>query len=198
MGLWRLVQTASRRLPDVDLVPRLRFIVPALVIIVLIGVLGYGLTRNPTVIPSALIGRAAPAFAVPRLQQPEQLFTQKMFQGHVSVVNVWASWCVSCRAEHPLMEELAGRSQAKVYGLNYKDERADALGWLARYGNPFAVIAYDHSGEVGFNWGVAAVPETFVLDRHGVIRYKQVGPVDQTTLDKTLLPLLKKLEAEPS
>lgn len=176
----------------------LRFILPALVIVVLVALLGYGLTRNPSEIPSALIGRDAPAFEVPRLQQPTQLFTQKMFQGQVSVVNVWASWCVSCRAEHPLMEELAGRTQAKVYGLNYKDERSDALHWLKRYGNPFAAIAYDHKGEVGFNWGVAAVPETFVLDRRGVIRYKQVGPVDQKTLDDTLLPLLKRLEREPS
>lgn len=176
----------------------LRFIVPTLVIIALIGVMGYGLTRDPTVMPSALLGRDAPAFAVSRLQQPDQLFTQKMLQGQVSVVNVWASWCVSCRAEHPFMEELAGRTNAKVYGLNYKDERAAALDWLARYGNPFAAIAYDHSGEVGFNWGVAAVPETFILDRHGVVRYKQIGPVDQVTLEKTLLPLLKELESEPS
>ncbi len=175
---------------------RLRFILPTLVILVLIGFLGFGLTRDPSVIPSALIGKPAPEFAVPRLHLPDQLFTQAELKGGVSVFNVWASWCVACRAEHPLVEELAARAQARVYGLNYKDERANALGWLARYGDPFAKTAYDFSGEVGFEWGVAAVPETFVTDRNGIVRFKQVGPIDRQTLEQKILPLLARLAGE--
>ena len=103
---------------------------------------------------------------------------------------------MGCRAEHPLVEELAARSQAKVYGLNYKDERADALKWLQRYGDPFVVSAYDHSGEVGFEWGVAAVPETFIVDRNGIVRFKQVGPITRQALEDEILPLLDHLLGE--
>jgi len=174
----------------------LRFILPTLVIVVLIGFLGYGLTRDPSVIPSALIGKPAPEFAVPRLHQPDQLFTQDQLKGQISVFNVWASWCVGCRTEHALVEEIALRSKATVYGLNYKDQRVDALAWLQRYGDPFAVSAYDASGDVGFEWGVAAVPETFIVDRSGIIRFKQVGPIDRQTLEEEILPLLVRLNGE--
>lgn len=172
---------------------RLRFIVPALLIVVLIGFLGYGLTRDPAVIPSALIGKPAPEFAVPRLRQPDQLFTQDNLRGQVSVFNVWASWCVGCRTEHSLVEEIATRSKATVFGLNYKDERADALGWLARYGDPFAASAFDQRGVAGIEWGVGAVPETFVLDQNGIVRFKQVGPIDRATLEDEILPLISSL-----
>lgn len=177
---------------------KLRFILPALVIVVLIGLFSYGLTRDPSVIPSALIDKPAPEFAVPRLHQPDQLFTQNDLKGQVSVFNVWASWCVACRAEHPLVEELAARTQARVYGLNYKDERASALGWLARYGDPFAKSAYDLQGDVGFDWGVAAVPETFIVDRKGIVRFKQVGPIDRNKLEEVILPLITQLMDEGS
>lgn len=178
--------------------PRLSFLLPVAAIVVLIAFLGYGLTRDPSVIPSALIGQPAPEFAVPRLQQPDQLITNDVFAGQVSVLNVWASWCVACRAEHPLVEELASRSDAQVLGLNYKDERADAMGWLARYGNPFAAIPFDYNGTVGIDWGVAAVPETFIIDRAGVVRFKQVGPIDRDTLEQQMLPLIQRLQNEPA
>lgn len=175
---------------------RLGFVLPALVVVVLIGLLGYGLTRDPSELPSALLDQPAPAFSVSRLEAPDQVITQDVFAGQVAVFNVWASWCVACRAEHALIEELAERGEVPVYGLNYKDKRATALRWLERYGDPFEASAFDPRGLVGIDYGVAAVPETFIIDADGVIRFKQVGPVDRETLEQTLLPLVARLKEE--
>ena len=120
------------------------------------------------------------------------------FQGQVSLLNVWASWCVSCRQEHPLLLELAKAGQVPIYGLNYKDQRDDALGWLGRLGNPYRASAFDADGKVGIDWGVYGVPETFVIDRKGIIRYKFTGPLTREAWDRTLLPLIQKLQAEPA
>lgn len=175
---------------------RLGFVLPALVVVVLIGLLGYGLTRDPSELPSALLEQPAPAFSVSRLEAPDQVITQDVFAGQVAVFNVWASWCIACRTEHALIEELAERGEVPVYGLNYKDERATALRWLERYGDPFEASAFDPRGLVGIDYGVAAVPETFIIDADGVIRFKQVGPVDRETLEQTLLPLVARLKQE--
>lgn len=175
---------------------RLGFVLPALVVAVLIGLLGYGLTRNPSELPSALLDQPAPAFSVARLEAPDQLITQEAFAGKVAVFNVWASWCVACRAEHALIEELAERGEVAVYGLNYKDDRATAMQWLDRYGDPFVASAFDPQGQVGIDYGVAAVPETFIIDAKGIIRFKQVGPVDRETLEQKMLPLVARLKEE--
>lgn len=173
---------------------RWRLVVPVVVVLVLIVLLGYGLTRNPSELPSALIGKSAPAFDLPTLDAERDRITDAALKGNVSLVNVWASWCVACRAEHELITEISRRTGVPVMGLNYKDTREGALRWLGRYGNPFAVVAFDQSGQVGIDWGVAAVPETFVVDDQGMIRYKVVGPISRTEMNDTLIPLLKQLQ----
>lgn len=174
---------------------RLGYLVPVLAVFALVVLLAYGLTRDPTKIDSVLIGRAAPAFEVAQLNDPEARFGDRHLRGRVSVLNVWASWCLGCRQEHPLLAELSERADVPVYGLNYKDRRADALRWLERYGNLYAVSGYDPSGRVGIDWGVAAVPETFVMDAQGIIRYKQIGAITRRDLEKKLLPLLRRLKS---
>lgn len=172
------------------------FILPVLVIVALIGLLGYGLTREPGRLPSALIGKPVPEFAVPSVAEADRLVTSDQLTGQVTLFNVWASWCVACRAEHELIAELGRRADVPVYGLNYEDRRGPAQRWLERYGNPFVISAFDPDGSVGMDWGVSGVPETFVIDARGVIRYKQVGPVDRASLEKELLPLLRRLKKQ--
>jgi cytochrome c biogenesis protein CcmG/thiol:disulfide interchange protein DsbE len=116
-------------------------------------------------------------------------------KGKVWLLNVWASWCVSCRVEHPLLVEMAKKNVVPIVGLNYKDKREDGMQWLGKFGNPYTLSAYDADGRVGIDYGVYGVPETFVIDKLGVIRYKQIGPITPEALEKQLLPLIRKLEA---
>lgn len=175
---------------------RWRVIIPGVVLLLLVGVLGYGLTRDPRVLPSALIGKPAPAFDLPTLAQSNRRISLNSLKGRVAVVNVWASWCVACRSEVSLIAELSQRTGVPVVGINYKDTRDDARRWLQRFGDPFAVVAFDQSGDTGINWGVSGVPETFVLDGQGVIRYKVVGPITEEEMRQRLLPELRRLQAE--
>jgi cytochrome c biogenesis protein CcmG/thiol:disulfide interchange protein DsbE len=177
---------------------RLRFLVPLSLFVALLVLLGVGLKLDPREVPSPFIGKPAPPFALPTVHAPEQILSAEQFQGQVSLLNVWASWCVSCRQEHPLLLELAKGGKVPIYGLNYKDQREDALGWLGRLGNPYRASAFDADGKVGIDWGVYGVPETFVIDRKGIIRYKFTGPLTREAWDKTLLPLIQKLQAEPA
>ncbi len=174
-----------------------RYLIPLVLFIILAIFLGIGLTRDPKLVPSPLIGKPAPAFNLPRLHKPDEKFSSQMLKGKVSMLNVWASWCAACRVEHPFLMYLAGRDAVTIYGLNYKDERNDAKRWLVQYGgNPYTSIGYDHDGRVGMDWGVYGVPETFVIDKQGIIRYKHVGAVTEDVWQKTLLPLINKLKAE--
>ena len=159
--------------------------------IALIALLGIGLTLNPRQVPSPLIGKAAPPFELPRLDQPSRTFTQKEMLGSVWVLNVWASWCPPCLVEHPVVTELA--KSVPVVGLNYKDAREDALPWLARNGNPYQLSVYDANGRIAIDYGVYGVPETYVIDRQGVIRYKHIGPLTPEVAQKKLAPLVKEL-----
>ena len=171
-----------------------RFLLPLGIFIVLVAFLAIGLNLNPREVPSPLIGKPAPAFALPQLHKPEASFAPKDLQGKVWLLNVWASWCVSCRQEHPLLVELAKKGTVPIYGLNYKDPRDDALRWLQRYGDPYVLSIADAEGRVGIDYGVYGVPETYVIDKAGVIRFKQIGPVTQVALEKTILPLVKELQ----
>ncbi len=174
-----------------------RYLVPLGIFIVLAIFLGIGLTRDPKLVPSPLIGKPAPAFTLPRLYEPEKNFSNEDLAGKVSLLNVWASWCAACRSEHPFLMQLAGKNIITIYGLNYKDERDDAIRWLAQYGgNPYTVIGHDLNGRTGMDWGVYGVPETFVIDKKGVIRYKHVGPLQPEVWNSTLLPIIQKLQAE--
>jgi cytochrome c biogenesis protein CcmG/thiol:disulfide interchange protein DsbE len=172
----------------------MRYMLPLGIFIVLVVFLAIGLNRDPREVPSPLVGKPAPAFALPQLHKPEASFAPKDMQGKVWLLNVWASWCVSCRQEHPILVELAKSGIVPIYGLNYKDQRADALKWLQQFGDPYALSIVDAEGRVGIDYGVYGVPETYVIDKAGVIRYKQIGPVTQDALEKTILPLVKELQ----
>ena len=173
----------------------MRYAIPIGVFIALIAVLAVGLKLDPRLVPSPLIGKPLPAFTLPELGGDATLSAESL-EGTPRLLNVWASWCVACRVEHPLLVELARSGRASIVGLNYKDARGDALGWLDRHGNPYERTVFDQEGRLGLDLGVYGVPETFVLDRHGIIRYKQVGPISQKILDDVILPLLEELGAE--
>ncbi|MBZ0145900.1 MAG: DsbE family thiol:disulfide interchange protein [Rhodocyclaceae bacterium] len=171
-----------------------KFLLPLGIFIVLVAFLAIGLNLNPREVPSPLIGKPAPAFTLPQLHQPEATFAPKDLQGRVWLLNVWASWCVSCRQEHPILVDLAKRNIVPIYGLNYKDPREDALRWLKQFGDPYVLSIADVEGRVGIDYGVYGVPETYVIDKAGVIRFKQIGPVTQDVLEKTILPLIRELQ----
>ena len=171
-----------------------RYLLPLIAFLVLVGFLAVGLKLDPREVPSPLIGKPAPAFSLPRLDAPAQMLSSQEMRGKVWVLNVWASWCGPCRQEHPLIAELA-KSGTPVYGLNYKDKPADAIAWLAELGNPYAATVSDVEGLVGIEFGVYGVPETFVIDRAGVIRLKHIGPMTPEALRDRVLPLLRKLGA---
>jgi cytochrome c biogenesis protein CcmG/thiol:disulfide interchange protein DsbE len=163
--------------------------------LVLLIFLGVGLTLNPREVPSPLIGKPAPTFSLPTVADAAKSVGTGDLRNQVTLVNVWASWCVSCRQEHPLLVELSRKGTVPIYGLNYKDTRPDALRWLAALGNPYVASAFDEDGRVGIEWGVYGVPETFVIDRQGIIRHKHTGPVTPEAWEKTLLPLIQQLQS---
>jgi cytochrome c biogenesis protein CcmG/thiol:disulfide interchange protein DsbE len=171
-----------------------KFLLPLILFLVLAGFLFIGLSRDPNEIPSPLLDKPAPAFNLPQLADPQRSFKSEELRGRVWLLNVWASWCAACRDEHPLLLELARTRLVPIYGLNYKDERRDALGWLEEFGDPYTVNLVDADGRVGIDYGVYGVPETFVIDRNGVIRYKQVGPVTEEVLKNRIIPLVKELQ----
>ena len=167
---------------------------PLGIFLVLVVFLAVGLDLNPREVPSPLIGKPAPAFQLPQLQEPGRTLGSEELKGKVWMLNVWASWCVACLEEHPILVEFSRRNELPVYGLNYKDKRDAALAWLAQHGNPYAVSLSDPEGRVGIDYGVYGVPETYVIDKAGVIRYKRIGPVTQAVLAEKILPLVKELQ----
>jgi len=169
--------------------------VPLVLFVALAAFLAVGLTHDPREVPSPLIDKAAPAFTLERLHEPRQPFSPEQMKGKVWLLNVWASWCVSCRVEHPLLVEMSKRNDVPIVGLDYKDERGAGLQWLSKMGDPYVVSAFDVEGKVGIDYGVYGVPETFLIDKQGVIRYKQIGPITPEALEKTLLPLIRELNA---
>ena len=171
----------------------LRFLAPLLIFAVVAVFLALGLKLDPREVPSPLIDKSAPEFELPRLLQMEGVVGTAEMRGEVWLLNVWASWCSACRVEHPLLNDLARRQIVRIVGLNYKDAPADARSWLREFGNPYDIIAVDRQGEAGIDWGVYGVPETFVIDRSGVIRYKHIGPLDAKVLNETIVPLVRQL-----
>lgn len=164
---------------------------PLLLFLPLIGIMVAGLKLNPHEVPSPLINRQAPAFVLPQLHKMAQSVSPESLKGRVWLLNVWASWCVSCRAEHPLL--LSMRDKVALVGLNYKDRPAAAQAWLARWGDPYLFSAVDADGAAGLDWGVYGVPETFVIDADGVVRYKHIGALDEAAIEETILPLVRRL-----
>ena len=173
----------------------LKYIIPLGIFAVLCVFLGIGLTRDPRIVPSPFIGKPAPAFTLSALHDPQVTFSPEQMKGKVWLLNVWASWCPACKIEHPVLNDMSRRGIAPIVGLNYKDQRADAKRWLQQNGDPYQLSVWDFEGKVGIDYGVYGAPETFVIDKQGVIRYKQIGPITPEVLEKTLLPLIAKLNA---
>lgn len=171
-----------------------RYLLPLGVFAALVMLLAAGLTLNPREVPSPLIGKPAPSFRLPQLHQPEQTFAPGELKGKVWILNVWASWCAACRDEHPVLAELARSRLAPLYGLNYKDKRDAAIAWLKRFGDPYDASIFDGDGRVGIDYGVYGVPETYVIDKQGVIRYKRIGPVTPEIVQKIITPLIAELD----
>jgi cytochrome c biogenesis protein CcmG/thiol:disulfide interchange protein DsbE len=171
-----------------------RFLIPLALFGVLVGFLAVGLQRDPREIPSPLVEKAAPSFKTPQLVMADQTFSPADMKGKVWMLNVWASWCVACKVEHPLLVELQRSDVVPLIGLDYKDKRPDALKFLAQNGDPYDLSAVDADGRIGIDYGVYGVPETFIIDKNGVIRHKQIGPVTPEALQKTILPLIEKLK----
>ncbi len=174
----------------------MRFIWPLVAFLVLVAFLYVGLGLNPHEVPSPLIGKPAPAFTLPQLQDTAKQFSAQDMKGKVWLLNVWSSWCVSCREEHPVLLELSRQNIVPIYGLDYKDKREDGLGWLERGGNPYVLSASDIEGRVGIDYGVYGVPETYVIDKQGVIQYKEIGPVTPQNLQNKILPLVAQLQSK--
>lgn len=172
----------------------MRFILPFVVFIILAGFLFIGLNLNPREVPSPLVGKPAPAFTLPQLHAASKQFSPDEMKGKVWLLNAWASWCVACEAEHPVLMELARLNIVPIYGLNYKDKREAALVWLERRGDPYVLNVSDIEGRTGIAYGVYGVPETYVIDKQGVIQYKQIGPVTVENLMEKILPLVAELE----
>ncbi len=170
-----------------------KFLIPISLFIVLAILLVRGLSLDPHKIPSPLVGKPLPAFRLPALENPKNIITNEDLRNRVVVINVWASWCVTCKQEHSVLMELARRRLAPIIGLNYKDTRTDAIAVLKNEGNPYEASLMDSDGRTGIDWGVYGVPETFILDKNGVIRYKHIGAVTPENLEQKLLPLIKNL-----
>jgi cytochrome c biogenesis protein CcmG/thiol:disulfide interchange protein DsbE len=172
---------------------RALFLVPLALFLGLAVYFAVGLTKDPRILPSALIDKPAPEFALDPLKDGEQGLAKGDLGGEVVLVNVFASWCVPCRAEHPVLMRLAEEKTIPIYGINYKDRKKEALAWLDELGDPYQRIGHDLSGRAGINWGVYGVPETYVIGRDGRIRYRHVGPLFPEILEKTILPLIEEL-----
>lgn len=173
-------------------------LLPLCVFLAVAGFLAKGLTLDPSELPSPLIDKEAPAFTVNRLPEGTGNFESSSLDGQVWILNVWASWCGPCVQEHPHMVALAEQRDVPLVGLNYKDAPEDAMPWLARLGNPYTHLLDDRQGDVGLDWGVYGVPETFIIGRDGRVRYKHVGPVDAAALQQSLLPIIDQLQQEAS
>lgn len=174
----------------------MRFMLPFVIFAALAIFLYVGLGLNPREVPSPLINKPAPAFTLPQLHSPDRQFSAQDMKGQVWLLNVWASWCVSCKQEHPVFMALARQNIVPIYGLNYKDKREAGITWLQAGGDPYVLSVSDMDGRIGIDYGVYGVPETYVIDKQGVIRYKQIGPVSQQSLREKILPLVAELQAK--
>jgi cytochrome c biogenesis protein CcmG/thiol:disulfide interchange protein DsbE len=170
-----------------------RFLLPLAIFAVLVGFLAVGLTLNPREVPSPLVGKPAPVFTLPQLHDQDKTFSPADMVGQVWLLNVWASWCGGCKEEHPVLMRMAKSGEVPIYGMDYKDRRDEALTWLRRHGNPYLLTAVDEAGRIGIDYGVYGVPETYLIDKQGVIRFKQIGPLDDELVAKTILPLVQEL-----
>lgn len=176
----------------------LKYLTPLIIFLVIGGFLFKGLYLNPREVPSPFINKPAPDFSLQQLHEADKTFSNKDMLGKVWLLNVWASWCVACRQEHPLLVQMKRMGEIPLYGLNYKDAPSAAKGWLQQHGNPYELSIVDYEGKVGIDYGVYGVPETFVIDKKGIIRHKVIGPLDVKELREVVMPLFKELQGEPA
>lgn len=173
----------------------IKYILPITVFVLLTLLFMSGLKKDPSLVPSPLIGKPVPAFVLPQLQDAKQTLTNNDLKGEVVLLNVWGSYCIPCRQEHPLFMELSRSKLVDIYGLNYADDRDNAIDWLKTLGNPFKKVAFDADSRVAIDFGVYGVPETYVIDKDGIIRYKKVGAISRDLLDSTIIPMIKDLKS---
>jgi cytochrome c biogenesis protein CcmG/thiol:disulfide interchange protein DsbE len=174
---------------------KVKHLVPLAIFLIIAVFLGIGLTRDPRKLPSTFIDKPAPAFQVPQVHAADKTFSPQDMKGQVWMMNVYASWCTACRVEHPLLVEISRSKAVPLIGLDYKDKREDALKFLQQLGDPYDLSAYDLDGRVGIDFGVYGVPETFIIDKQGVIRHKHIGPITPDALQNEILPIIAKLKA---
>lgn len=175
-----------------------RYLAPLGLFAVLVVFLSIGLKLDPREVPSPLIDKPAPAFTLPDLHNKDVQVSPEQLKGQVWMLNVWASWCVSCRAEHPVLNQLSKEYKINIIGLNYKDQRIDGINWLKQRGNPYTANAFDENGRAGIDWGVYGVPETFIIDKKGIVRHKHTGPVSWKNVEEEIMPLVLSLMKESS
>lgn len=175
---------------------QLLFLLPLSAFILLAAYFGLGLTKDPGLIPSALIGKPAPTFDLPSLMPGEKDINEHDFKGKISIVNVFASWCVPCLAEHPIWMQIYNNTSIPIYGIAWKDKRESAMRWLEKHGNPYTKIGYDPLNVFGIEWGVYGAPETYIVDKNGRVRFKHVGPIFPKLWQSEIFPLVKKIRAE--
>lgn len=173
-----------------------RALIPLGIFLVLAALLFYGLRLDPRKVPSPLVDKPAPSFALQSLKDPSQTLTQDILLGKVSLVNVWASWCPSCRQEHGELMRIARENDVQVIGFNWKDTRPEALQMLRQYGDPYRVSLYDPDNTAGIDWGVYGAPETFVVDGEGIIRHKRIGPIDRAVWESEIRPVVEQYRAK--
>jgi cytochrome c biogenesis protein CcmG/thiol:disulfide interchange protein DsbE len=174
----------------------MKYLIPLVLFFVLVVFLAIGLRRDPHEVPSPLINKAAPTFRLPQLKDPSKTFSAEDMRGKVWVLNVWASWCISCRDEHPLLIEYAKTKAVPIYGLNWKDPREDALAWLDELGDPYVLSVSDLDGRIAIDYGVYGAPETYLIDQNGTIRFKQIGAVTPDVWANKILPLVQELNRQ--
>ncbi len=176
----------------------MKYVIPLLVFAAISAFLFVGLDKDPTIVPSPLIDKPAPEFSLPVLGSEGGSFSTADMKGKVWLLNIWATWCVGCRVEHPVLVDLARRNLVEIVGLNYKDQDQLAIQWLTELGDPYIATAVDHEGRTGIDWGFYGAPETFVIDKSGIVRYKHIGPVAPADLQNTILPLVAELQGSSS
>ena len=167
-----------------------RYLASLAVITLLLIVFSIGLTRDPSELPSTFIDKAAPAFDLPKLKDLDARLSSADYRGKVALVNIWATWCVGCREEHPFLMELAASDVLPIYGINWRDRRPDALRWLEQYGDPYVASGFDEDGRVAVDWGVYGAPETFLLNAEGIVLHKHLGPLTREIWEQDFVPLL--------
>lgn len=173
----------------------IRYLLPLGIFIALVLLLGAGLSLNPRLVPSPLVGKPLPEFDLEELREPQRSLKSGDLTGKVSLLNAWATWCVECRREHPVLVDIAREGKVPVYGLNYKDQRPQALEWLQRLGDPYAASGFDADGRVGLDLGVYGLPETFLVDQKGIIVHKHIGPISREIWENEFLPVIRRLQS---